>query len=69
MWLGDGAGDIDCLISYLVFEVDATDIYNCGRLPFHYLGSIFLEPQWEFRPAAQPPPAAAQPQTAAAPTA
>jgi lipopolysaccharide transport system ATP-binding protein len=64
LWLGDGAGDIDCLIGYIVFEVDATDIYNCGRLPFHYLGSIFLEPQWEFRPAAQPRPAAAAPSTA-----
>ena len=48
LWLGDGPGDVDCLLGYLHFEVEATDIYGTGRTPFHHLGMIYLEPKWEF---------------------
>jgi lipopolysaccharide transport system ATP-binding protein len=57
LWLGDGPGDVDCLLGYLVFEVQSSDIYGTGRSPFHFLGSIYLEPQFNFiLPSEAPPP-------------
>jgi lipopolysaccharide transport system ATP-binding protein len=51
VWLGDGPGDVDCLLGYLRFEVQATDVYGTGRTPFNHLGMIYLRPQWDFAPA------------------
>jgi lipopolysaccharide transport system ATP-binding protein len=48
VWLGDGTTDIDMLSGCLSFRIEETDIYQTGRVPFHDLGVIFLEPEWQF---------------------
>lgn len=46
VWLGDGAADVDTLIGYLDFYIEATDIYNTGHAPFAEMGVVFVEPEW-----------------------
>ncbi|MDB5174820.1 MAG: tagH 1 [Phycisphaerales bacterium] len=46
LWLGDGHEDLDCLMGYLTFQIEPTDIYGSGQTPFARLGAIYLEPKW-----------------------
>jgi hypothetical protein len=50
LWLGDGHEDLDCLMGYLSFQIEPTDIYGSGQTPFARLGAIYLEPKWELAP-------------------
>jgi lipopolysaccharide transport system ATP-binding protein len=54
LWLGDGHEDLDCLMGYLSFQVEPTDVYGSGQTPFARLGAIYLEPKWHL--AADPEP-------------
>lgn len=49
IWIGDGSAEVDALMGYLNFEIEEADVYGSGRLPFHYMGVVFLEPDWEFK--------------------
>jgi len=49
LWLGDGSQDIDCLLNYLTFSIEAADVYGSGQTPFQHLGAIYLQPQWEIK--------------------
>lgn len=46
LWLGDGSEDIDCLIGYLRFSIEESDIYGTGNVPFSHMGVAFLQPEW-----------------------
>jgi len=50
VWLGDDKMDLDTLTGYLFFNIEATDIYKSGRIPFSDLGVIYLKPSWQFIP-------------------
>ena len=47
LWLGDSTGNHDVLMSYLVFEIVATDYYNSGQPPFRDFGCALLDASWE----------------------
>ena len=46
LWLGDGSEDVDCLVGYLSFTIEPSDVYGSGQTPFARLGAIYLEPEW-----------------------
>ena len=46
LWLGDGPENLDCLEGYLRLELDPADVYGTGRVPFDYMGVIFLDANW-----------------------
>ncbi len=48
VWLGDDHMDLDTLTGYLSFNIEPTDIYKSGRIPFSNLGVIYLKPSWQF---------------------
>jgi lipopolysaccharide transport system ATP-binding protein len=47
VWLGDGPEDLDCLVGYLRFTIEESDIYGTGRIPFQHMGIAFLKPEWQ----------------------
>jgi lipopolysaccharide transport system ATP-binding protein len=47
LWLGDGGRDIDAVTGCLTLQIEGTDIYGTGKLPFANLGVAFLKADWE----------------------
>ncbi|MGH7999857.1 MAG: ABC transporter ATP-binding protein, partial [Brasilonema sp.] len=47
IWLGDGPTDVDTLTGFINFQIEDTDVYGTGRIPFAHMGIIFLEPIWQ----------------------
>ena len=50
LWLGDGPADVDAILGYVEFDVEESDIYGTGKVPFNNMGIAFLRPTWEFLP-------------------
>jgi lipopolysaccharide transport system ATP-binding protein len=47
LWLGDGSRDLDAVMGCLTLQIEGTDIYGTGKLPFANLGVAFLQADWE----------------------
>jgi len=47
LWLGDGDRDLDAVMGCLALQIEGTDIYGTGKLPFANVGVAFLRADWE----------------------
>lgn len=51
IWLGDGSADVDALIGSLRFDIEDSDVYGSGKVPFSNMGVMFFYPKWQLEAA------------------
>lgn len=54
LWLGDGLTDVDGAMGYLEFDIEETDVYGSGKVPFATIGVALMNPAWQFASNDQP---------------